>query len=397
MKEHAGISILFVIIGAAVLLSIGCSSLPSSTSDNSEEARQYFEESLAMSKEWDFQGALEAIERAIELEPSNPNYVMFRGTYQRLLGDRLAPLRALDKALEMDPGNPRFYNNRGAILMGLGLYEEAKKDIEQTFKLGNERLRWASMDTLSWIQYLTGEYEKALDTLHQIEIEFPENFTITSLLRYRILYDTDGPEVAVKYGRQVLAEGNLPLLEENGMRLLLGMVDLRDVEIKHVFVLGYYMLLLRDFEFQNPAAEKIETRLSTSSEESPVLLIREVKIMHTEDALGMIMANIIRSSLVKYTVFRLVDDESRAAAAEEIKIQLSGLTENETDIELGRFLAADFILAASLTQVQGEYFCNIIISDSVHAEILLSEFFFCESMEGIGEKVAVFTQGITDR
>jgi tetratricopeptide (TPR) repeat protein len=237
MRKSTVRSILSVLIGLVISAGIGCSSLTPASTGNPEEARGYFEESLAKSNEWDFQGALNAIERAIELDPSNSAYVMFRGTYQGLLGDRLAPLRALDKALEMDPGNPRYYNNRAAVLMQLGLYEESRKDAELTIELGNARLRWAAMDTISWIHYLTGEYGRALDTLHKIEVEFPENSAITSLLRYRILYDTDGPQAAVDYGRQVLTEGSLPALEENGMRLLLGMVDLRDIEINHVFVI----------------------------------------------------------------------------------------------------------------------------------------------------------------
>jgi len=369
--------ITFLVI-ALLFTGLSCASSGSFKAANPEAAENHFSESLALSITWDFDGALRSIQQAIELDPNNAKYIMFRGTYEGFLGDRLAPLRALDRSIELEPDNPRYYNNRAAVLQNLGLYKEALRDVEEVFAIGDIRMIGACLDTLAWVHYYRGEYEAALAVLDRQTNEYPELAHASLPVRFRIIQETEGIDNALAYGQEMLNTADLDPMGVNAMHLLMGQVDLRDIEINHIFELTWYMAILVDYEFQSYGNSRMN---NTSREDLPVLLIRDIQTIRAEEELGPVLANAVRSILINSLVYRIVDNESRLAALKEIEFSLSGLTDSETDIELGKFLSADFILSGSLTFVQGQYLCNVVIADSSTSEITFSKFFIIENFQ----------------
>ena len=75
----------------------------------------------------DFTGALEAADKAIEIDPDNADYVnayINKGTALILLGRYEESLEASDKAIELDPTVIEGYINKGNALEYLGRYDE---------------------------------------------------------------------------------------------------------------------------------------------------------------------------------------------------------------------------------------------------------------------------------
>ena len=376
---------------ALLVLAFGCASQGPGKKDP-EAATEQFNLSINLANEWDFQGALAAVERAIELDPGNAKYFMFKGTYEKLLGDRMAALRGLDKAIELEPGNPRYYNNRAANLVALRLYDEAMKDIERVFEIGEDNYVGASLDSLAWIHFFKGNFDAAGEVLDRMERDHPG--LPVEILRFRIIQETEGIEKALHYGQAILDKGEQSPWGFNAMRLLMAQVDLRDIEIHHVFELGSYMFILDGYEFKSPGTPASDGSTQQSREDSPVILIRDIQTMRADEALGPVLANVIRGALIEKTLYRVVDDESRTAALEELETALAGLTEGERDVELGRFLAADYILSGSFTSAQGQLLCNITIMDSQTAEIRFSKFIILENFEALTSAVEALVQDI---
>ncbi|MFP4180826.1 MAG: tetratricopeptide repeat protein, partial [Spirochaetaceae bacterium] len=341
--------------------------------------------STELATNWQFEEAVDAIEKAIEADRDNAEYHMMLGFYKGRTGNREAMLKGLEKALELDPGNPRYHNNRAVYYMREGMYEEALEDIERVFRSDHDSAIYSSKYTLALIHLQKQEYEKAIEVLDDIERTHGQ---ATAELRYLIILETEGKEAARKFGRSVL-----PSLEEKSgysprlaIRLLLGEIDLRDVDIHHYYVLDAYEAILRHASsIVNNLAHPDQTEGTTK--ERPVLLIRTFQPIGIEPDMASIATRALHSGMVKDDTYRIVDDDSRKAALAEMKTSLSGLTAGETDLKLGRFLEAEYILAGSIAQVEGEYLCNIVITHTETAQILFSSFLYASDIKELTGKL----------
>ena len=383
-----------IIVLIIIIFFFSCTT--SGTIRNPELAQQYFMDAQSLVNNWDFEQALNKIQKAISLDSENAVYIMFEGTYRGLLGDRLAALHALDRCIEMEPDNPRFYNNRASSLAQLGFYKEAYADIDKFFSIADQSLFGAAYDTLAWIHFFAGTHAGVNETFMKISEEFPEGLPYTFALKFKVLQKTKGIEYALQYGHEVL-EMDLDQNTRDAINLLMGNIDIRDIEITHVFWLGWYMMLLRDYEYSILEKELPEIKQQIVKGDRPVLLIRDIEAKRIEESFGNVLTDIIRSSFVEQDTFRIIDDTSRLEAIKELKVSLSGLTAGDVDIELGKFLIADYILAGSITAAQGQFLCNIAISSSETAELIFSRFFVIELFEELEQEIDTFASGIMSK
>jgi Tfp pilus assembly protein PilF len=378
----------FLLLLLTSLLSFSCVTEgrnPESPSRLSFSAEEHFRRSMDLATNWKFEEAIGAIEQAIQADSDNAEYHMMLGSYKGRTGERKAVLQGLEKALELDPGNPRYYNNRAAYYMREGMYEKAFKDIEKVFEIGHEGTVWASKDTLAWMYLKQKEYEKAVTILDDIEHSHGQS---TAELRYLIILESEGEKAARRYGESVLST-----LEEKpgystrvAIKLLLGEIDLRDVDTHHYYVLTAYEGILRHASsiVNNLSHPDLQER---STKENPVLLIRKIQPIGIGPEIASFVTSAIHSGILENGRYRIIDNDSRTTALEEIKTSLSGLTAGETDLELGRFLEAEYILAGSVSQVEGELICNIVVSHTETAQILYSNFLFAPTMKELNKKV----------
>lgn len=80
--------------------------------------------------------AIPVIERCMELQPGDVNYLM-RGQVDYILKDYASAGEWFDRALEIDPENPLSNHMKGLVLYKMGLYSEAIPHLEKVLVVGD--------------------------------------------------------------------------------------------------------------------------------------------------------------------------------------------------------------------------------------------------------------------
>ena len=84
----------------------------------------------------DLKLALEAFDRAIEIDPSLAVAHNGRAVVHALNGALHRAIAESTEALRLDPSEPKFYRTRGLIYRELGDAKSAESDLEQAKRLG---------------------------------------------------------------------------------------------------------------------------------------------------------------------------------------------------------------------------------------------------------------------
>ena len=80
--------------------------------------------------------AIPVIEKCMELQPGDVNYLM-RGQVDYILKDYASAGEWFDRALEIDPENPLSNHMKGLVLYNLRLYSEAIPHLEKVLVVGD--------------------------------------------------------------------------------------------------------------------------------------------------------------------------------------------------------------------------------------------------------------------
>ncbi|MDJ0596689.1 MAG: tetratricopeptide repeat-containing serine protease family protein [Pleurocapsa sp. MO_226.B13] len=115
-------------------LELALASLESATTSNSEFAPAFEEKSLVLQWLDRFDEALVAIDKAIDLELSNPNYYLTKAGLHRNLKQYDEAEIAYNKAIEISP-RAAFFHNRGVLYAEQGEGELALADYNQALKI----------------------------------------------------------------------------------------------------------------------------------------------------------------------------------------------------------------------------------------------------------------------
>ena len=120
----------------------------------------YIREGNACFNNKEYEKALEAYAKALELDPEYVYAYNGRGNAYKALGEYEKAVSDYDRALELDPEHVNAYNGRGNTYQALGEYEKAVSDYDRVLELDPEYVH-AYNGRGNTYQAL-GEYEKAV-------------------------------------------------------------------------------------------------------------------------------------------------------------------------------------------------------------------------------------------
>ncbi len=105
-----------------------------------KSAEEYYKDGVVFLEEKNFKKAREALEKAVELDPTNPEYLTFLGMCYSISSDDYeanyeAAIKAFKKSAELNPTDPRNFYYVGIIYSTLGKREVAIKAFKKTLEL----------------------------------------------------------------------------------------------------------------------------------------------------------------------------------------------------------------------------------------------------------------------
>ena len=102
-------------------------------------AREWNDRGVSLANNGKNEKALKCFDRAVELDPGEPEYLSNRGNMRLYLDDFEGAVRDFSLVIEADPHSGAAYYNRGIAYSHLGLYTEAAQDLDRACKLGIEK------------------------------------------------------------------------------------------------------------------------------------------------------------------------------------------------------------------------------------------------------------------
>ena len=104
---------------------------------NPEDPESFFYRGLAKAKSGDFQGSIVDYDKAIQLKPNNLDSYGSRGIAKARLGDLEGAIQDFDKAIEISPKDGNAYFNRGISMEMSGVMSDACVDWRKALDLGH--------------------------------------------------------------------------------------------------------------------------------------------------------------------------------------------------------------------------------------------------------------------
>ncbi len=144
-----------------------------SAEDGAVSAEDWHKQGIQLFNQGDYESAVTAISKAMELEPDTPILYNDRGFVYASAGDYEQAIADYTRAIELDPDYVRAYNNRAQVYGELGDYERSIADYTRSIELDPNyplvfHRRGLLFDRLE-------EYEQAIaDYTRAIELE-PDN------------------------------------------------------------------------------------------------------------------------------------------------------------------------------------------------------------------------------
>lgn len=115
--------------------------------------------------EWDWDGAADAVERAIQLQPLNIDVLNGQGNIAIIRGEIPVAISAYQKAVELDPLNQSALNSLGLAYMYARRFREARATFRTLLEL-NPKYPWGFAN-LGTAMLLDGQPEMALETIRK--------------------------------------------------------------------------------------------------------------------------------------------------------------------------------------------------------------------------------------
>ncbi len=121
---------------------------------------------LEITVDYDWAGANASYQRAVELEPGNPEAVRLAALSAAELGRFDEALQLARRAVDLDPLNADSWDNLGEIEFYMGHLDQAAADSKKALELDPDH--WASPLTLSRIYLLQGRPQDALREIERV-------------------------------------------------------------------------------------------------------------------------------------------------------------------------------------------------------------------------------------
>ena len=139
-------------------------------------ATWYFGDSLLRKRDYD--GALAAFDKALELDPDNATVLNSRGLTYSNRGEDERAMADYDLALRRRPNFPAPYNNRGLIFLRRGELQRAYDEFNLALSLNSGNNRYVNLLNLGRVQTLRKQYESALTYFAEGKPLSPEGWQI---------------------------------------------------------------------------------------------------------------------------------------------------------------------------------------------------------------------------
>lgn len=110
--------------------------------------------------EWDWEAARAAFNRAVELDPSDPNIRLFFGDFLLSMNEHAKALEQMDDALDLDPLNPFAQTMRGWALLGMRRFEESVVQLQNALRV--EPNLFLAVRSLWTALHVQGRHREAL-------------------------------------------------------------------------------------------------------------------------------------------------------------------------------------------------------------------------------------------
>lgn len=149
-------------------------------------ATWYFGDTLLRKRDYD--GALTAFNKALELDPDNATVLNSRGLTYSNKGEDDRAMADYDLALQRRPGFPAPYNNRGLIFLRRGELQRAYDEFNLALSLNSGNNRYVNLLNLGRVQTLRKQYESALTYFAEGKPLNPEGWQIPN---YRCIAYTE--------------------------------------------------------------------------------------------------------------------------------------------------------------------------------------------------------------
>jgi tetratricopeptide (TPR) repeat protein len=123
-------------------------------------AADWFQKAAGLVDSQKPQEAIEAFNKAIELDPKYGQAYNGRGFMHLILGDLQQALRDFTQSIQFDPRNPEPYNNRGIIHGRMGDMEKALQDHSRAVELGPGQ--WSYYQNRGLVYYEMGKIPEGM-------------------------------------------------------------------------------------------------------------------------------------------------------------------------------------------------------------------------------------------
>ena len=138
------------------------------------KSKEWLDKGVALMNEEKYTEALNAFNKAAEINPASVWAHINRGWAMNTVGDYYQALKVYDKAADIDPRNPYIYVNRGMSYNSIGDYQRALLDEDQAITLDANN-SWAYIGRAR--AYLgIGNYHQALADLNKASQLEPGNY-----------------------------------------------------------------------------------------------------------------------------------------------------------------------------------------------------------------------------
>jgi tetratricopeptide (TPR) repeat protein len=166
-------------------------------------AEDYFLRGNAYYLARQYEEALAAYDRSLELRPEHPATLNNRGSVLSAMGRHQDALTDYNRSLKLRPDDPVALNNRGVSLGMLGRYKEALADFNQSLGLGLRQDDPSPLYNRACVFALQGKAAEALGDLRRAIV-------VDSKYREEARTDADFDRIRSHPGFRALMEGDEP-------------------------------------------------------------------------------------------------------------------------------------------------------------------------------------------
>jgi len=142
-------------------------------SNRRSDAKQYFDRGLSLASEKEYDRAIRAFTKALEIDPKYDDAYWGRGVAWAMKGDPDRAIADYNRALTLNPAHAWAYNNRGCAWRDKGDYDRAITDYTKDLEMHPFSAETYHNRAVAWA--LKGNFQKALsDARNALRLK-PEN------------------------------------------------------------------------------------------------------------------------------------------------------------------------------------------------------------------------------